>query len=1026
MRFGVLGPLAVWTADGATVPIPGTKVRALLAALLAREGQPASADRLVDDIWGDAPPGNPAAALAVKVSQLRRALDDAEPGARALVESGPAGYLLRTRAVDAVEFDQLLTRAGDDGSPAGRAALLDDALALWRGDAYAGFRDAEFARADVLRLDERRLSALDDRAEAHLALGRHSTVAGELADLVARQPLRERTRALRMVALYRSGRQAEALDSYADLRHQLAEQLGLDPSPELAALHQAILTQDPSLDRPPPEKAGTRPPTSNLPAALGDLFGRDEAVAELTALLGKHRLLSLTGTGGVGKTRLAVEVACAARPTFPDGAWLVELAGVEGGADEVADTVMGTLGLRDATGTDPLLAALRARKMLLVLDNCEHLVEPVAELTARLLRAAPELTVLATSRESLGLVGEVVWPVPPLALPDAVELFVARAAAAARGFEPDPEQVALLCQRLDGIPLALELAATRVRGLGLDRLVAGLDDRFRLLAAGQRGAPARQQTLLATIDWSWRLLTAPERIALRRLAVHADGCTLDAAEAVCAVGDVVRADVPELLARLVDRSLVVRTAGPPRYRLLESVSAFCLDQLRDAGDLAATRQRHRRYYTALAERAETRLRGPDQAHWLRVLDAESANLRAAFDPAHDPALATRLVEALAWYWFLRGRLGEARRSLQAAPASPRATAWLTAFAFLLGDVADWPSRHAAAIAGLDDPTRAEWFLAYAEIDLGDVAATETLVASLLTRFTAEGDQWGTAATLTLAAKLAHIRGDAAALGRDADRSAAMFRELGDRWGLLQATEWLAAHAALTGDHAAAESLHTEGLEVARELSLWADVSGRLGWLGWLAMEQGDYVAARERCTEALALAEEQGAPLLAVFATMGLAFAARRAGDLDAAANHLGWLLETAGRNDAESGQALYLPSVLVELGYVAIERGDAATAWRHHLDALAAARTLGATRDVALALSGLAAVAAADGRFIEAAQLLGTAAATREPTGTPHGPAELADLARTEAAARGALGPAFDAAYAAGSAADPDVIARR
>ncbi|MEV4617729.1 BTAD domain-containing putative transcriptional regulator [Asanoa sp. NPDC049573] len=1021
MRFGVLGPLAVWTADGSTVPVPGAKVRALLATLLAGAGRPASADRLVDDIWGADPPGNPAAALAVKVSQLRKALDDAEPGSRALVESGPAGYLLRSRAVDAVEFDDLLARAAEEGLPARRAALLDDALALWRGDAFAGYRDAEFARADVVRLDERRLTALDDRAEAHLALGRHTAVAGELADLVARHPLRERTRALRMVALYRSGRQAEALDSYADLRHQLAEQLGLDPSPELAALHQAILAQDPGLDPPAAARPDSRPPTSNLPAALGELVGRDEAVAEVTALLGKHRLLSLTGTGGVGKTRLAVAVAGAARGSFPDGAWLVELAGVEGGADAVADTVMGTLGLRDSAGADPLTAALRTRRMLLVLDNCEHLVEAVAELTARLLRAAPELRVLATSREPLGLAGENVWPVPPLSLADAVRLFVDRAAAAAKGFEGDADQVALLCRRLDGIPLALELAATRVRGLGLDRLVAGLDDRFRLLAAGQRGAPARQQTLLATIDWSWRLLTAPERIALRRLAVHADGCTLEAAEAVCAAGDVVRADVPELLGRLVDRSLVVRSErgdGHPRYRLLESVSAFCLDRSRDAGDLAATRQRHRAYYTALAERAETRLRGPDQAHWLGVLDAESANLRAALDPAHDPALAIRLVEALAWYWFLRGRLGEARRSLRAAlavRASPRATAWLTGFAFLLGDAADWPARHAAAFGTLDEPSRAQWFLAYAEVDLGDVAATEKLVDAILGAFTRAADRWGVAATLTLSAKLAHIRGDAATLRRDGERSAAMFRDLGDRWGLLQATEWLGAHAALTGDHAAAVSLHTEGLEVARELGLWADVAGRLGWLGWIAMEHGDHATARERCTEALALAEEQGAPLLAVFATMGLAFAARRAGDLDAAATHLGWLLDTAARSDAATGQPLYLPSVLVELGFVAAERGDLAAAARHHRAALVTARALGATRDVALALGGLAAAAAAAGRYGEAAHLLGQAAATREPTGLPPGPAERADLHRIETAARAALGPAFHAAYDAG-----------
>ncbi|MEV0718867.1 BTAD domain-containing putative transcriptional regulator, partial [Asanoa sp. NPDC050611] len=412
MRFGVLGPLAVWTADGAPVPIPGAKVRTLLAALLARAGQPVSADRLVDDLWGDDLPGNPAAALAVKVSQLRRALDDAEPGARALVESGPAGYRLATRAVDAVEFEDLL-----DGE------RLDDALALWRGSAYAGFEDAEFARAATVRLAERRLAALDDRVEAQLALGRHAAVAGELADLVARNPLRERTRGLWMLALYRAGRQAEALDSYADLRRRLADELGLDPGPAVAAVHRAILTQDPALD--------LAPRHTNLPAALGELFGRAEAVAEVGALLPAQRLVCLTGPGGVGKTRLAVEVAAAARPSFPDGVWLVELAGVD--AHSVADTLASTLGLRDAGGVDRF-AALRARRMLVVLDNCEHVVDAAADLVAALLRTAPGLRVLATGREPLGLAGEVVWPVPPLAAADAVQLFAARAAAADRGF----------------------------------------------------------------------------------------------------------------------------------------------------------------------------------------------------------------------------------------------------------------------------------------------------------------------------------------------------------------------------------------------------------------------------------------------------------------------------------------------------------------------------------------------------------------------------------------------------------------
>ncbi len=573
MHFGVLGPLEARTDCGSPVSVPEVKVRTLLADLLAHQGRPVSADRLVDDLWGEAPPGKPTGALRAKVSQLRRALEDAEPGGRELVASGPAGYLLRvdSDAVDAHLFEGLTARAYETDDPRARAALLTDALALWRGPAFADFGDDPFARAAITRLEERRLVALEERAEARLELGEHSLLTGELGELVARHPLRERLRAAHVRALYRSGRQAEALDSYNDLRNHLLEELGLDPSPELTVLHQAILEQDPALE--PVPAPATRPRT-NLPASLTELVGRTDAVAEVRSLLDAGRLVTLTGPGGVGKTRLAVEAASGLADIYPDGVWLVELAalgqssGADAGASQaaVAEAVAAVLGVRDDAMpggglppgepvelTDRLTGALRTRRMLLVLDNCEHVVEPVAKLAELLLRAAPGLRILATSREPLGLAGELLWTVPPLELPEptaapevlersgAVQLFVARAAAAAQGFTLDAdnaEAVVMLCRQLDGIPLALELAATRVRALGVHQLAARLCDRFRLLAAGHRGVPARQQTLRAMIDWSWELLTEPERIVLRRLAVHAGGCTLAAAEEVCAGEDV--------------------------------------------------------------------------------------------------------------------------------------------------------------------------------------------------------------------------------------------------------------------------------------------------------------------------------------------------------------------------------------------------------------------------------------------------------------------------------------------------------
>ncbi|HEX2316934.1 MAG TPA: BTAD domain-containing putative transcriptional regulator, partial [Thermomonospora sp.] len=427
MRFGVLGPLAVWTDDGEPVAVPGLKVRALLADLLVHEGRPVPADRLIDDLWGEDLPGNPAGSLSAKVSQLRRILEDAEPGARSLVPFRPAGYVLQVAddRVDAHRFRALTARARETADPAERAALLADALALWRGPALADFADEPFAGPAVTRLEELRLAALEEHAEIRLALGEHGVLAGELGDLVAAHPLRERLRAAHLKALYRAGRQTEALESYERLRTELADQLGLDPSPELAALHQAILTQDPSLDAP----AGSAPvatsarPRSNLPVPPTGLVGRDGAVAEVVAALGEERLVTLTGPGGVGKTRLAIEAAGRLAAAHPDGVWMAELAAVDpAGGPEVADVVTRILDVRDAPGeavspAGRLAEALRDRRLLLVLDNCEHVVAQAAELAEALLRAVPGLQLLATSREPLGVAGEVVWNVPPLEVP---------------------------------------------------------------------------------------------------------------------------------------------------------------------------------------------------------------------------------------------------------------------------------------------------------------------------------------------------------------------------------------------------------------------------------------------------------------------------------------------------------------------------------------------------------------------------------------------------------------------------------
>lgn len=1054
MRFGVLGPVAVWTSGGDPVAVPGLKVRALLADLLVHEGRPVPADRLIDDLWGEDLPSNPAGALSAKVSQLRRALEDAEPGARDLVVSGPAGYALRTEQVDAVEFRAFLARAEEDP-----ATILAEAEALWRGPAFADFADEAFTQPAITRLTEQRLTAQEDRAEARLALGEHTRLADELGDLVAEHPLRERLRAAHMRALYRAGRQSEALACFDRLRTLLADELGLDPSAELVELHQAMLTQDPSLD------AAKRParPASNLPAQRTELIGRDDAVAEVSARLGEgeDRLVTLTGPGGVGKTRLALAVAAGLLVDFPDGVRLVELAAVEppgalDARDALIDVVLTALDVREAPGetvtaTERLTAALQPRRVLLVLDNCEHLIDQVAELADLVLAAAPGLRVLATSREALAIEGEVVWNVPPLDLPDgtelagmeesgAVRLFVARAAAADRGFRLDAETapaVSVLCRRLDGIPFALELAANRVRALGVQGLVARLDDRFRLLATGHRGAPPRQQTLTAMIDWSWDLLSEPERTVLSRLAIHTDGCTADAAEAVCSDQVLPGAEVLDLLARLVDRSLVVpvHTGDGPRYRLLESVAAYCLDRLHEQGQFDGARQAHHRYYLELAERAEAFLYGPDQQTWLRRLDAEAGNLRSALDGAvadgrADQAL--RLVSALAWYWFLRGRFIEARRSLDAAralngeaPAALRArvAAWQAGFAFLQGD-GDWIERRDKVLKLYDDDggddaagrARSEWFLAFVGTDAGDLTVGARLLDRALATFEELGDQWGAAAVHLTRAKHAHVRADVAALGQDAQCAAKLFGEVGDRWGQLLATEWLAAQAELNGDHDQAAAQHRDGLRIAEELGLWIEVAGRLGWLGWIALQQGDYQRAREYAEQSLRLATEQGDRSGQVLGEIVLGFAARKLGDLEVAEAHLRSLAEQA------SDGALYLGMVLVELGFATELRGDAAAARALHERAFEAARQLESVRGLAFALEGLAGAVSLAGSNDQAARLLGSAATARESAEVPLSPAESGDVERISARVREALGSAgFDAAFSAGAGLTPE-----
>ena len=1090
MRFGVLGPIAAWTDGGRTVPIQGAKVRALLADLVVHRAQPVTADRLVDDLWGESPDSaNPAGLLSSKVSQLRRALDTAEPGARALVVSPPPGYRLAVEApaVDAGVFAALVDEAEavEAADPVRAVDLLARGLALWRGPAYGEVAGDEFARGAVARLDERRLTAHEALARARLALGEHARVADDLTALVEEHPWREDLRLSHVRALYRAGRQPDALASFERYRHHLVTELGIDPSPAAAALHHAVLVQDPALAAPAPSAvaAGSgrapappvRRPPSNLPGRRSSLIGRDRDLAALVEAIGTAQLVTLVGPGGVGKTTLALEAARQVAEDRSDGAWFVDLSGVDRGrlgatADVVADEVTAALAIRQITdapssapSVDRLGAALRGHEALLVLDNCEHVVEAAAVVADRLLRDAPAVTVVATSREPLGVAGEVVRMVTPLAVPaprdqsdldlvarsDAVQLFVSRARAAGASTEIEPRTAPLLgtlCRRLDGLPLALELAATRVPALGLSEVVARLGDRFRLLGAGRRGGPERHRTLEAMLDWSWELLDDDERQVLRRLAVHADGCTLAAAAAVCCgetdasrAGDA-RSDpegdaafTADVLGRLVDRSLVVADHAPDRtrFRLLESVGAYAGGRLVESGESDAVHRRHLDWHVEVAERADARLRGPEQAVWLAALDAESANMHVALDTAVDLGLADlahRLGAALGWYWMLRGRTAVAvrayERALSLAPEGPtvahaRAACLRQAAAVTYGDTADHVARSAAALAGyeaLDAPVergRSAMVLGVAAIDVGLVADGEPLLDEAATMAVAHGDRWGEAAALLGLALPAHMHGDPDGLRARASRSEALFVEIDDAWGRLAAGEWVGALAELEGDLDTAEKVLASGLDEAERLGLWRQVASRLGLLGWIAHQREDWTAARDLGEQTLRLAAEQADRSLEILAIMVLGFAARQSGDLTGAEAHLRSLLDGSGvdPDTVASGQAVtgelppHVVTVLAELGFVAELGGDPARALALHRAVVAAAVASGFRRDLAGALEGGAAALAALGEHEAAARALGAAAAVRDEAQLATAGAEQRDVERARATVVAALG---------------------
>lgn len=676
VEFRLLGNVEA-RLDGQRLDIGHARQRCVLAAMLVDVNRPIPAQTLIDRVWADDTPHRARNTLAGYLSRLRQLLAEAS----VQIVREPGGYMLSTDAlsVDVHRFRDMVARARATADPASAATLFDGALKLWCGKPFAAL-DTPWFNDMRDSLEVERLSVAMDRNEAALHAGRHAEVLGELVLAVQSHPLDERLAGQLMLAQYRSGRQAEALDTYRKMRHRLVEELGVDPSPLLKAVHQQILDGE---SAPPAFETAVSPrgaprPHSGPSRRVTTFVGREKDVAKVSAALRDGPLVTLTGVGGVGKTRLALEAADHEGGGYSDGVSICELAPIEDGA-AVTHAVAAALRLQQQQGLgidETIIDYLRTREMLLVLDNCEHVLDETALLVDQITGHCPRVSLLATSREALGVVGERIMAVEPLSVEDATTLFADRARASRPDFDLDHEPVgavAEICRRLDGLPLAIELAAARMRAMNsLD--VARRLDRLRLISQGTRGAMPRQQSLTATIDWSYRLLSEAEQALVARLSVFAGGFDIDAAHGVCGEEGTDEDDTLELLTGLIDKSMVTVRGGTriSRYSILETLRAYGRDRLRENSSDDDYAIRHAAYFTALAESAAAGTQGADEQAWVEQMLPDYDNLRAAFEHLMadaDVDTALRLVTSLPEFVHLRigyESSGWAQRVVEAA------------------------------------------------------------------------------------------------------------------------------------------------------------------------------------------------------------------------------------------------------------------------------------------------------------------------------------------------------------------------
>jgi predicted ATPase/DNA-binding SARP family transcriptional activator len=1089
MRVELLGTVQVRDDAGSPAHVGGPRAQALLALLAQDAGRVVSAASLIERLWDGEAPDGARGALQSMISRLRKVLGTA-------IESHPVGYRLALgrEHVDSMAFEELAgqgSRALADGDPARASAVLGQALALWRGPALAGLPIAGPLGGIAARLEELRRSATADRIEADLAAAAASDAVGlttELRALVADDPLAERPRALLMRALYLAGRQADALAVYADTRAQLAAQLGVDPSPQLEQVYLAVLRQSlpgggcPASFVPEPGNDAALPgppaaPPTTLRVPLTSLVGRDDQVAQVETLTGENRLVTLTGPGGVGKTRLTAEVASRLADHAPFELWGVDLAPLTDPSD-VPYAALSATGIRDgllagsgvgapgavaensaSPAPDPLarlVGGLRGRHGLIVLDNCEHLIDAVAQLADAVLSGCPGIKVLAASREALGITGETVYPVAPLPVPPdsgdgelaavaaaaSVRLLADRARAVRPGFaltEANAADVARICRVLEGMPLAIELAAARLRAMSPAQLSGRLDSRFAVLTGGSRTALPRHQTLRAVVEWSWDLLSKPERVLARRLAVLPAGGTLGAAEGICAdepdapAGELSARAILDALTGLADKSFLAFDDGgagdtEPRYRMLDTIRAYCLERLAETEDEEdGVRHRMCGYYLALAETAEPLLRTREQRHWLDVLAAESSNMHAALRWAierRDGGTALRLGAALAWFWYLCGQRAESASLARAALAldasgqerADRATAEARAICAMTVATAGWdlePARQAldaAVAAAAADPSGRppHPIVVVSQAQAVALGGDGERALQLLEGYLDSADPWTGAVAWLEGAMIMYGLGRIEEASHDCDAALAAFRDVGEIWGTAWALTLSAELDKVAGNYHGAIAALEEAVALNRQLAAASEgITELYTNLAWLRVRTGDFVAAHADIdlADQHAWAQVDSGPYLRLIR----AELAWREGDRAAAIQLCEELLrEVTGRS------AFWAPLRALagtRLGILQLEAGDTARGTALLRDALGTAATVGNRPAVAAAVEGLAAAALRLAAAEQAAALLGAADSIRGAV--DHSSLDAAGIRNAASDQLGEV--AFDAAYRRG-----------